>query len=62
MAREPDTDDIPQDVRDAIDAAWEALPEARERIEELFYEKLAAAYPDHPWVKRWQARKGSGSP
>ncbi|HUY78025.1 MAG TPA: hypothetical protein VMV29_14725 [Ktedonobacterales bacterium] len=51
-----DDDDTPltpaqeQATLDAIDAAWVASPDATDRVRRLFLAKLAAKYPDHPWV------------
>jgi len=39
-----------QATLDAIDAAWVASPEAKDRMRRLFLAKLAAKYPDHPWL------------
>jgi hypothetical protein len=39
-----------QATLDAIDAAWVAPPEAIERVRRKFLAKLAAKYPDHPWL------------
>jgi len=39
-----------QATLDAIDAAWVASPEAKDRVRQLFLAKLAARYPDHPWL------------
>jgi hypothetical protein len=36
---------------DAIDAAWQAPELDRARVHALFIRKLAAEYPDHPWVQ-----------
>jgi hypothetical protein len=36
---------------DAIDAAWQAPELDRARVHALFIRKLAAEYPDHPWVR-----------
>jgi hypothetical protein len=40
-----------QRVIDAIDASWVAPPEMIARVDRLFKEKLAAEFPDHPWVR-----------
>ena len=36
---------------DAIDAAWQAPELDRARVHALFIRKLAAEYPDHPWIQ-----------
>jgi len=39
-----------QATLDAIDAAWVAQPDAIERVRRKFLAKLAAKYPNHPWL------------
>ena len=49
-------DDMPltpaqeQATLDAIDAAWVVSPDVTDRVRWLFLAKLAAKYPDHPWL------------
>jgi hypothetical protein len=44
--------DIPDDIADIIDAAWQMPPGAHERIRTRFLALLAEEEPDHPWVLR----------
>jgi hypothetical protein len=36
---------------DIIDASWQITDTEHDRIDRLFYQKLAAKQPDHPWVR-----------
>lgn len=45
-------DDIPELYDDAFDGVVD--PAAVARVHALFMQKLAAEYPDHPWLRRNQ--------
>lgn len=49
-----------QEALEILDASWEVSSECQTRAEVRFYEKLAARYPDHPWLKLRHAASNEG--